>query len=147
MHVSKEPQDDGYTLIPSPEKIILGESDLSLTFESSSVTPTRRKPKGVRSHTYTLSINQSYKDFWTQVYYMFQKSKQTVPRPKWKDEPSAKDREEGLEKLQKLKHRQNFLRNPRFLPPSAQQGGTSLVRPRTKVGKKEHEKRGMEEQR
>ncbi|KAK1884689.1 Deleted in lung and esophageal cancer protein 1 like [Dissostichus eleginoides] len=120
MHVSKEPQDDGYTLIPSPEKIILGESDLSLTFESSSVTPTRRKPK--------------------------EKSKQTVPRPKWKDEPSAKDREEGLEKLQKLKDRHNFLRNPRFLPPSAQQGGTSLVRPRTKVGKKEHEKRGMEEQ-
>ncbi|KAF3836572.1 hypothetical protein F7725_029130 [Dissostichus mawsoni] len=120
MHVSKEPQDDGYTLIPSPEKIILGESDLSLTFESSSVTPTRRKPK--------------------------EKSKRTVPRPKWKDEPSAKDREEGLEKLQKLKDRHNFLRNPRFLPPSAQQGGASLVRPRTKVGKKEHEKRGMEEQ-
>ncbi|XP_034056329.1 deleted in lung and esophageal cancer protein 1 [Gymnodraco acuticeps] len=120
MHVSKEPQDDGYTLIPSPEKIILGESDLSLTFESSSVTPTRRQPK--------------------------EKSKQTVPRPKWKDEPSAQDREEGLEKLQKLKDRHNFLRNPRFLPPSAQQGGTSLVRPRTKVGKKEHEKRGMEEQ-
>uniref|UniRef100_A0A3Q3MZ39 DLEC1 cilia and flagella associated protein n=1 Tax=Labrus bergylta TaxID=56723 RepID=A0A3Q3MZ39_9LABR len=54
----------------------------------------------------------------------------------WKGEPSAKDREEGREKLQKLKEQHSFLRNPRFLPPSAQQGGTSLIRPRTKVGKK-----------
>lgn len=38
MHVSKEPQDDGYTLIPSSGKTVLemNESDLSLTFDSSS---------------------------------------------------------------------------------------------------------------
>lgn len=78
---------------------------------------------------------------------MFQKMNQTKPRPKWKDEPSAQDRTEGLEKLQKLKDRHSFLRNPRFLPPNAQQGGTSLVRPRTKVGKTENVRKGIEEQR
>lgn len=78
---------------------------------------------------------------------MFQKPNQTKPRPKWKDEPSAKDRAEACEKLQKLKDRHSFLRNPRFLPPNAQQGGTSLVRPRTKVGKTEHVRKGMEERR
>uniref|UniRef100_A0A669CMZ0 DLEC1 cilia and flagella associated protein n=1 Tax=Oreochromis niloticus TaxID=8128 RepID=A0A669CMZ0_ORENI len=40
---------------------------------------------------------------------------------------------EGWEKLQKLKDRQSFLRNPRFLPLNSQQGGMSLIRPRTKV--------------
>ncbi|KAK5849638.1 hypothetical protein PBY51_013957 [Eleginops maclovinus] len=121
MHVSKEPQDDGYTLIPSPEKIVLDASELSLTFESSSDTPKRRNPPK-------------------------EKSKQTIPRPKWKDEPSAKDRKEGQERLQKLKDRNSFLRNPRFLPPSAQQGGTSLVRARSKAGKTEHVRRETEEQ-
>lgn len=76
---------------------------------------------------------------------MLQRPTQTKPRPKWKDEPSAKDRADGWEKLQKLKDRHNFLRNPRFLPPNAQQGGTSLIRP--KVGKTEHVRKGMEEQR
>ncbi|XP_059183037.1 deleted in lung and esophageal cancer protein 1 [Centropristis striata] len=123
MHVSREPQDDGYTLIPSPEKILpdLNESDLSLTFESSSDTPQRKK-------TQRETPNQA------------------KPRPKWKNEPSAKDRAEGWEKLQRLKDRHSFLRNPRFLPPNAQQGITSLVRPRTKVGKTEHVRKGIEEQ-
>lgn len=50
MHVSKEPQDDGYTLIPRPEKAEMNESDLSLTFESSSDTPKRKKtPREVRN--------------------------------------------------------------------------------------------------
>lgn len=52
MHVCREPQDDGYTLIPSPEKTVLeiNESELSLTFESSSDTPKRKKtPSEVRS--------------------------------------------------------------------------------------------------
>ncbi|XP_044032520.1 deleted in lung and esophageal cancer protein 1 isoform X2 [Siniperca chuatsi] len=122
MHVSREPQDDGYTLIPSPEKSMpeMNESDLSLTFESSSDTPKRKKTRERPNHT--------------------------KPRPKWKDEPSAKDRAEGWEKLQKLKDRHSFLRNPRFLPPNAQQGGTSLTRPRAKVGKTEHVRKGMEEQ-
>ncbi|XP_037612878.1 deleted in lung and esophageal cancer protein 1 [Sebastes umbrosus] len=123
MHVSRKPQDDGYTLMPSPEKIIpeMNKSDLSLTFESSSVTPKRKKSPR-------------------------EKPNQTKPRPKWKDEPSAKDREEGWERLQKLKDRNSYLRNPRFLPLNAQQGGTSLVRPRTKTGKTEHVRKGMEEQ-
>ncbi|XP_078137059.1 deleted in lung and esophageal cancer protein 1 isoform X3 [Sander vitreus] len=123
MHVSREPQDDGYTLIPSSKKIVSGmnESDLSLTLESSLVTPKRTKTSRER-------LTQS------------------KPRPKWKDEPSAKDRAEGWEKLQKLKDRHSFLRNPRFLPPNAQQSGTSLVRPRTKVGKTEHVRKEMDEQ-
>lgn len=69
---------------------------------------------------------------------MFQKMNRTHPRPKWKDEPSAQDRLEAWDKLKKLKARQSFLRNPRFLPPNAQQGGMSLIRPRSKVGKKEN---------
>lgn len=52
MHVSREPQDDGYTLIPSSGKAVLdmNESDLSLTFESNSDTPKRKNtPREVRS--------------------------------------------------------------------------------------------------
>ncbi|XP_047468119.1 deleted in lung and esophageal cancer protein 1 isoform X2 [Mugil cephalus] len=121
MHVSREPQDDGYTLIPSPERTVLEMNDLdcSLTFESSSDMPKQKK--------------------------MTSEPNQAKPRPKWKDEPSAKDRAEALEKLQKLKDRHSFLRNPRFLPPSAQRGGTSLIRPRTK-GKAGRETTGPEEQ-
>ncbi|KAM7369872.1 hypothetical protein PAMP_011162 [Pampus punctatissimus] len=122
MHVSREPQDDGYTLIPTPEKTNpeMYNSDLSLTLESSSDTTKRMKTP--------IEPNQ------------------TKPRPKWKDEPSAKDRAEGREKLQKLKDKHNFLRNPRFLPPNVQQGGTSLIRSRGKVMKPEHSRKGMEEQ-
>nr|XP_046227112.1 deleted in lung and esophageal cancer protein 1 isoform X2 [Scatophagus argus] len=121
MHVSREPQDDGYTLIPSPEKTMpeVNESDLSLTFSSSTDTSERKKTPR-------------------------EKLNQTKPRPKWKDEPSAKGQAEGWEKLQKLKARHSFLRNPRFLPPNAHQGGTSLIRPRTKAGKPA--RKGMEEQ-
>ncbi|GAA6215002.1 deleted in lung and esophageal cancer protein 1 [Lates japonicus] len=123
MHVSREPQDDGYTLIPSPEKTALemNESDLSLTFESSSDTPKRKKiPR--------------------------EKPNQTKPRPKWKGEASAKDKAEAWEKLQKLRDRHRFLRNPHFLPPNAQPGGMSLIQPRGKVVKTEHERKGVEEQ-
>lgn len=63
------------------------------------------------------------------------------------DEPSAQDRAEGSAKLQELKDRHSFLRNPRFQPPNAQQGGTSLIRPRGKVGKTEHVRKEMEENR
>ncbi|XP_039645855.1 deleted in lung and esophageal cancer protein 1 isoform X1 [Perca fluviatilis] len=123
MHVSREPQDDGYILIPSSKKIVSGmnESDLSLTLESSLDTPKRTKTSRERPN-------------------------QSKPRPKWKDEPSAKDRAEGWEKLQKLKDRHSFLRNPRFLPPNAQQSCTSLVRPRTKVGKTELVRKEMDEE-
>lgn len=53
MHVSKEPQDDGYTLVPRADKAVLetNESDLSLTFESSSDAPKRKKtPREVRTN-------------------------------------------------------------------------------------------------
>ncbi|XP_023259500.1 deleted in lung and esophageal cancer protein 1 homolog, partial [Seriola lalandi dorsalis] len=74
------------------------------------------------------------------------KPNQTKPRPKWKGEPSAKDKAEALQKLQKLKAQHNFLRNPHFLPPNAQRGGMSLIQPRSKVVKTEHERKGVEEQ-
>jgi len=86
-----------------------------------------------------------YKDPAT-VFRVFQKLKQIKPKPKWKSELSEKDRAEGWEKLQRLKERHNFLRNPRFLPPNAQQGGMSLIRPRPKE-KTEHGRKGSEEQR
>ncbi|XP_071341210.1 deleted in lung and esophageal cancer protein 1 [Trachinotus anak] len=123
MHVSKEPQDDGYTLIPCPEKTVLerNESDLSLTFESSSDAPERKKTSR-------------------------EKPNQTKPRPKWKGEPSAKDKAEAMQKLQKLKDRHSFLRNPHFLLPNAQKGGMSLIQPRTKVMKTEHGRKGAEGQ-
>uniref|UniRef100_A0A673CFH2 DLEC1 cilia and flagella associated protein n=1 Tax=Sphaeramia orbicularis TaxID=375764 RepID=A0A673CFH2_9TELE len=55
------------------------------------------------------------------------------------EKPSAKDRAEGRNELQKLKDRHRFLRNPRFLPPNTQQGGASLIRSRTKEWVKEHD--------
>ncbi|XP_068199830.1 deleted in lung and esophageal cancer protein 1 [Antennarius striatus] len=113
MRVSREPQDDGYSLIPGPGKKLpeMNELDLSLTFESGS--DISKGKKNLKEPTQTLS------------------------RPKWKDEPSAKDRTEGQEYLQRLKDRTSFLRNPRFLPPNTQHGGTSLIRPRTRVQKME----------
>lgn len=45
----------------------------------------------------------------------------------WSKEPSAQSRAEERAALQRLKERQNFLRNPRFLPPLAQRGGKSLI--------------------
>nr|XP_020458002.1 deleted in lung and esophageal cancer protein 1 isoform X2 [Monopterus albus] len=123
MHISREPQDDGYTLIPSSEKAVteMNESELSLTFQSSSDTPKRKKTPG-------------------------EKPKQTKARLKWKDELSAKDQVMGLEKLLKLKDGHSFLRNPRFLPPNAPQGVRSLIRPRTKAVKAERERKGVEAQ-
>uniref|UniRef100_A0A8K9XQ87 DLEC1 cilia and flagella associated protein n=1 Tax=Oncorhynchus mykiss TaxID=8022 RepID=A0A8K9XQ87_ONCMY len=48
-------------------------------------------------------------------------------KPKWMYELSAKSRAEERAGLQKLQHRHKFLRNPRFLPPNAHQGGKSLI--------------------
>ncbi|XP_028289337.1 deleted in lung and esophageal cancer protein 1 [Parambassis ranga] len=110
MRVSREPRDDGYALTPRGEKAVLGMNKLdhNLTLEFSSDTPTRKN---------------SAKE----------KSIPTKSRPKWKYAPSAKDRTEILDKLQKLKDQYGFIRNPRFLPPNAQQGGMSLIQPRNKV--------------
>nr|XP_057916295.1 deleted in lung and esophageal cancer protein 1 isoform X2 [Doryrhamphus excisus] len=56
------------------------------------------------------------------------RSPESKPRPKWKDEPSAEDRAEGFEKLQRMKERQRILQNPRFLSPKTHgRGGTSLI--------------------
>ncbi|XP_068438348.1 deleted in lung and esophageal cancer protein 1 [Clinocottus analis] len=95
MHMYREPQSDGYALKPSPKKIVpkMNESNLSLSLESSS-DPSRRKKTPC------------------------ERPDQTMTRPKWKEEPSANDRAEGQEKLQQLKDRHYFLRNPRFLPPN-----------------------------
>lgn len=54
MHVSREPQDDGYTLIPSPEMNlpVISDLDFSLTLESSSNPDIPKRtmiPKQVRS--------------------------------------------------------------------------------------------------
>uniref|UniRef100_A0A667Z302 Deleted in lung and esophageal cancer protein 1 Ig-like domain-containing protein n=1 Tax=Myripristis murdjan TaxID=586833 RepID=A0A667Z302_9TELE len=77
----------------------------------------------------------------------FKKPNQVHPRPKWMGEPSAEDREEGKNKLQRMKERQSFLCNPRFLPPSAPQGGKSLIWPRSKVEKTAQGRKMLEEQR
>ncbi|XP_051796597.1 deleted in lung and esophageal cancer protein 1 isoform X2 [Acanthochromis polyacanthus] len=113
---------EGSTPIPSQEKPILEmtESDHSLASESNSDATKRKKTQK-------------------------EKPNQTKTRPKWKGEPSAKDRAEGWEALQKLKDRSSFLRNPRFLPPNAQQGSISLTRARTKV-KMELERKCLEPQ-
>lgn len=53
MHVSREPQDDGYTVLPAQEsRVPEGSlSEKSLTLESSSDVPKRMKsPKQVRKH-------------------------------------------------------------------------------------------------
>ncbi|KAF7669259.1 hypothetical protein LDENG_00203330 [Lucifuga dentata] len=123
MHVSREPQGDGYTQISSPKMIIpeMNELDDSLTVDSSfDIQKKKRTP--------------------------IERSTQAKPRPKWMGELSANDRAEEKDKLQKLKDRHNFLRNPRFLPPDAPQGVKSLIRRRTKLGKTEQGKRRMEEQ-
>lgn len=57
--------------------------------------------------------------------------KQSKPRAKLKQ--STQDWMEAQEKLQMLKDRQSFLVNPRFLPLNAQQGATSLIKPRNKA--------------
>ncbi|XP_053268411.1 deleted in lung and esophageal cancer protein 1 isoform X2 [Pleuronectes platessa] len=118
MHMSKEPQDDGYTLIPSPEKTVLNKSDLSLMFESSLETPRENTPS--------------------------ERPNQSKPSPKWK--PSAKEKAEVRDVLKRLKDRHTFLRNPHFLPPNAQHGGRSLIQPSSRVVKREGGSEGMREQ-
>lgn len=55
MHVSKEPQDDGYTLMPSPGKVVQGmnESKRSPTLDSSSdIAKSKKSTREVRSHKF-----------------------------------------------------------------------------------------------
>lgn len=81
-------------------------------------------------------------------YFLFKKADQSKPKPKLKaNKPNTLDQLEGLDKLQKLKDRSDFLRNPRFLPPAAHQGGASLIQSKTKAGKAESGRIGTVEQR
>lgn len=73
---------------------------------------------------------------------------QSKPKPKQTaSKPNTADQLEGLEKLQKLKDRSDFLRNPRFLLPAAQKGGASLIQTKTKAGKAESGRKGTAEKR
>ncbi|XP_058478852.1 deleted in lung and esophageal cancer protein 1 [Solea solea] len=126
MHVSKEPQDDGYLLIPSLERtpmLDVNESQLTMTFDSTSDAPQRKT-----SHR--------------------EKRNQAKPKPKWKGELSAKDKAEMMDDLQKLRERHTFLLNPHFLPPNAHPGGKSLIQPssRTKAARTDRERKATEEQ-
>lgn len=57
MHVSREPQDDGYTVIPESKGLERSPSEKSLTLESSSDVPRRMKsPKQVREHAILLLL-------------------------------------------------------------------------------------------
>ncbi|KAJ8010957.1 hypothetical protein DPEC_G00080550 [Dallia pectoralis] len=95
------PPDDGYSLIPLPEKTFQRqESDMSLIITCSSDNTTLSTPSQ-----------------WS-----CQEQK-----PKWMDELNASSKAEELASLHKLQQRHNFLRNPRFLPPTAQQGARSLI--------------------
>ncbi|XP_071270154.1 deleted in lung and esophageal cancer protein 1 [Salvelinus alpinus] len=102
-HIFLLPQDDGYTVIPPQERTaqsLLEESETSLTLACSSDTCT---PQSLPSQVCR------------------------VRKPKWMNELSAKSRAEERAGLQKLQQRHKFLRNPRFLPPDAHQGGKSLI--------------------
>lgn len=144
-------QDDGNKQTPGLV------SDFSLTLESSSDAVKRKKtPKKVSQRPQTDEIivwfnkpifglfkphgNQQIQKMKTRgkklrLFFvtLIIQIKRTKPRPVLKDEQSRQDWMEDQEKLQLLKARQSFLRNPRFLPLNAQQGATSLIQPRNKA--------------
>uniref|UniRef100_W5MU66 DLEC1 cilia and flagella associated protein n=1 Tax=Lepisosteus oculatus TaxID=7918 RepID=W5MU66_LEPOC len=111
-HISRLPQDDGYTEIPPPHataESLLEESEGSLTLPS---TPDS-------NFTVTKSSNK----------------KSSQARKTVKKEESGSSWPEETAALLKLEERHNLLRNPRFLPPNAHRGGKSLIFPVKKVGK------------
>lgn len=125
-------------------------SDFSLTLESSSIDEKRKKtPKKVvsqRPKTDDYRFNKPaftfikphghisrYRKCKQACFFIVTSIIQTKPRSTLKDMESAQDQMEDQEKLQMLKDRQGFLRNPRFLPLNAQQGATSLIQPRNKA--------------
>ncbi|KAJ8279540.1 hypothetical protein COCON_G00066060 [Conger conger] len=110
-HIKNLPQDDGYTVIPSPDRMVqdmLEQSEGTLTLPST--------PECATSSRSNLSETGGQKG-----------------RPVWAGEPSKSVQDEESAGLQRLKQRNNFLRNPRFLPPQAQRGGKSLILPTKKV--------------
>nr|XP_015209756.1 PREDICTED: LOW QUALITY PROTEIN: deleted in lung and esophageal cancer protein 1 [Lepisosteus oculatus] len=111
-HISRLPQDDGYTEIPPPHataESLLEESEGSLTLPS---TPDS-------NFTVTKSSNK----------------KSSQARKTVKKEESGSSWPEETAALLKLEERHNLLRNPRFLPPNAHRGGKSLIFPVKKVEK------------
>ncbi|KAK0139467.1 Deleted in lung and esophageal cancer protein 1 [Merluccius polli] len=108
MRVCRAPQDDGYAA-PSASTAETDAADpqegseCSLTLESSSDVDMKRKSHSVGS-------------------------KRRPSKPKRASGLSGKSLAEERDALRKLKERQNFLRNPRFLPPHV----NSLVRARSK---------------
>ncbi|XP_078794887.1 deleted in lung and esophageal cancer protein 1 isoform X2 [Oryzias latipes] len=120
MSMKKEPRGYGFTPTKEKTKLAMSVLDHSLTLDSNS--------DGQRGKN-DLKKNVA----------------QTKPRPKWKDELSATDQVEGMREIQKLKDRQNFLRNPRFLSPTAEQGGVSLIQ-RRGPSKTKHQSKTAEEQ-
>nr|XP_021152469.1 deleted in lung and esophageal cancer protein 1 isoform X2 [Columba livia] len=54
-------------------------------------------------------------------------------KPAWKNKKSKAEEESERAYLAKLERRQNYLKNPRFFPPNALQGGKSLVISQEKV--------------
>ncbi|KAK9953364.1 hypothetical protein ABG768_017362 [Culter alburnus] len=103
MHISTEPQDDGYTPLPPPAQTaqsLLELSEETLTLPSS---PESSSIKGSE-----LGVEH---------------------KASWMEKPSARSRAEDRASLQQHKDRHKFLRNPRFLLPNAQRGGKSLIMP------------------
>ncbi|XP_028825910.1 deleted in lung and esophageal cancer protein 1 isoform X2 [Denticeps clupeoides] len=106
-HTCNLPQDDGFAVI-SPqggaEQNLLDGSETTMTFTSSS------QEYGTKTSLPTPSQKPAF-----------------VRKSSWKRQPNTKRRAEEREDVLKLKERQNFLRNPRFLTPSAERGCKSLI--------------------
>ncbi|KAK2513313.1 Dlec1, partial [Columba guinea] len=63
----------------------------------------------------------------------FSKKTSASQKPAWKNKKSKAEEESERAYLAKLERRQNYLKNPRFFPPNALQGGKSLVISQEKV--------------
>ncbi|XP_056375657.1 deleted in lung and esophageal cancer protein 1 isoform X2 [Hyla sarda] len=116
-HISRSPVDDGYC-DPSPpdispkglEEKSLSNLTLSSLSSSENISQSKtRKDKCDTSKKSTLSKRRSHKM-----------------------EMSAEEREDERARIAQLEERHNFLKNPRFLPPSSQHGGRSLILPTKK---------------
>ncbi|XP_072009945.1 deleted in lung and esophageal cancer protein 1 isoform X1 [Engystomops pustulosus] len=104
-HISRSPVDDGYSDPLPPDtspKGLVEKSLSSLTLSSLSSTESP-------SHKKTSKMSRSSKKI------------------SQKSEMSAEEREAERAQLDHLEKRHNFLKNPRFLPPSDQYGGRSLI--------------------
>ncbi|XP_059900626.1 deleted in lung and esophageal cancer protein 1 isoform X2 [Gadus macrocephalus] len=113
MHVCREPKEEGHAALSRPRaqpgSVPQEGSERSGTLESSlDLVDLKRKSHSVQS---SRGSEQSPSE-----------AKRVMPL-------SGRNLVEDLDGLRKLKERQNFLRNPRFLPPHM----NSLVRPRSRA--------------